>query len=211
MIIVIVPYIGNTNRFATPTSIPPFATTKSNSPPEEQRPTAVRTEVNLLILCNLAERNTVINFAPVKTAINTNTDTMNRGIKLKFINAPTETKNSAAKISLTGVASTVVTAWDFDSAINTHEKKAPAATEIPSLKEIKTRAKATPTTATIKTTCWLVLAIASINLGIVREPITTSTPTINASVIPIDKIISVIETFPLEPTDWKMASKERIN
>jgi hypothetical protein len=47
----------------------------------------------------------------------------------------------------------------------------------------------------------------------VREPTTTttSTPTINTSVIPIDKIISVIETFPLEPTDWKMASKERIN
>lgn len=45
------------------------------------------------------------------------------------ISAPTDTKNKAANISLIGVANTLETACDFDSAINTPAKKAPAATE----------------------------------------------------------------------------------
>jgi hypothetical protein len=39
------------------------------------------------------------------------------------INAPTDIKNKAANISLIGVASTLETACDFDSAINTPAKK----------------------------------------------------------------------------------------
>ena len=72
-----------------------------------------------------------MNFAAIETAINTNAGIMNRGIQLKSTNAPTETKNNAAKISLTGVVNTIVIEWDFDSAIKTPAKKAPAATEIP--------------------------------------------------------------------------------
>ena len=57
---------------------------------------------------------------------------MKSGKRDTSINAPTDTKNKAANISLIGVASTLETACDFDSAINTPAKKAPAATEIPS-------------------------------------------------------------------------------
>ena len=57
---------------------------------------------------------------------------MNIGMSLKSINAPTDTKNNAAKISLTGVAKTLVTACDLDYEIKNNKKKAPAATEMPS-------------------------------------------------------------------------------
>jgi hypothetical protein len=65
---------------------------------------------------------------------------MNAGSNVIFIKAPTDTKNSAANISLIGVASTFVTACTFDSAINTPAKNAPAATEMPTSKWVRLRA-----------------------------------------------------------------------
>ena len=106
---VIVPTMGNTMELVAPVSLPPFATTSANSPPEDDRPTAVRTEVILSMRWALAERNTVMNLALMETAINTIAGTINTGISLKSIKAPTDTKNMAAKISLTGVAKTLVT------------------------------------------------------------------------------------------------------
>ena len=56
VMIVIVPIIGNMKELAAPTSIPPFATTNAISPPDEDNPTAVRLEDNLLTPCILEER-----------------------------------------------------------------------------------------------------------------------------------------------------------
>lgn len=68
---------------------------------------------------------------PIETPIRINVGTLNSGTSLRSISAPTETKNNAAKISLTGVAKTLVTACDLDSAIRTPAKNAPTATDIP--------------------------------------------------------------------------------
>ena len=68
------------------------------------------------------------------------------------INAPTDTKNKAANISLIGVARTLETECDFDLAINTPAKKAPAATDIPSWYAILDRPK-TKAKITITSTC----------------------------------------------------------
>ena len=46
--------------------------------------------------------------------------------------------------------------------------------------------------------------------GIVLEP-NNKTPPIKAKVIPIDKVISQNDTFPVDPTDWNMANKDMTN
>ena len=48
VIIVMAPTIGSRKELVTPTSLPPFATTSASSPPEEESPTPVLREVNLL-------------------------------------------------------------------------------------------------------------------------------------------------------------------
>ncbi len=88
-------------------------------------------EVTRLIFCVLAAIVTVRNLAEMDTIISIRAGTMNVGSTLKFINAPTETKNMAANISFNGVANILVTEWTFDSAINTPAKNAPVATDIP--------------------------------------------------------------------------------
>src|SRR6476619_382118 len=150
VIIVMVPTIGRTKELVTPTLLPPFAITKANSPPEEDNPIAERKDIILSIFWSLADTNTVANFA---TIIKTIAGIIKSGINLKSIRAPTDTKNNAAKISLTGVDKTEAIACDFDSAINTPAKKAPAATEIPNSNAKKAIPKAKPTHATINTSC----------------------------------------------------------
>jgi hypothetical protein len=49
VIIVIEPTIGNMNELVAPTSTPPLATTKASSPPDDDRPNAVLSEVRRLI------------------------------------------------------------------------------------------------------------------------------------------------------------------
>ena len=132
VIIVIAPTIGSRKELVTPTSIPPFATTSASSPPEQDNPIPALRDDNLLKPCDLPAKYTVMNFATSDTAINIRAGTMNSGKSEISINAPTDTKNKAANMSLIGVANTLETACDFDSAINTPAKKAPAATDIPS-------------------------------------------------------------------------------
>ena len=48
VITVIVPTIGSRNVLVTPTSAPPFAATRANSPPEEDRPKPVLKDVTML-------------------------------------------------------------------------------------------------------------------------------------------------------------------
>jgi hypothetical protein len=48
VITVIVPTIGSRNELVTPTSEPPFAATRANSPPEEDKPKPVLKEVTML-------------------------------------------------------------------------------------------------------------------------------------------------------------------
>ncbi len=57
--------------------------------------------------------------------------TINIGISEISINAPKDTKDRAANMSLIGVTSTFVTECTFESAISTPAKNAPVATEIP--------------------------------------------------------------------------------
>src|ERR687885_1221696 len=109
VIIVIDPTIGNINELVTPTSTPPLATTKASSPPDDDRPNPVLSEVCRLIPCVLDDKNTVKNFAAIDTPINTKAGTMNIARRRISINAPTDTKNIAANISLIGVAITLVT------------------------------------------------------------------------------------------------------
>src|SRR6476659_5430594 len=110
------------------------------------------------------------NFANEVTPTKTNEGTINTGINLISINAPTDTKNKATNISLIGVVRILVTAWDLDSAINTPAKNAPTATDIPNRFEIYANPKARPKTATTKTSLWLVLATKSTNGGMVFDP-----------------------------------------
>jgi hypothetical protein len=56
---------------------------------------------------------TVKNFAARDTTINTKAGTMNSGRRVISINAPTDTKNKAANISLIGVARTLETECYF--------------------------------------------------------------------------------------------------
>ncbi|CAN5591048.1 hypothetical protein BH23THE1_BH23THE1_34630 [soil metagenome] len=96
-------------------------------------------------------RNTIANFTTEVTPTSNSAGIMNTGIKLISIKTPTETKNKATNISLMGVVKMLVTACDFDSAINTPAKKAPAATEIPSKFETYAKPKARPRTGSTKT------------------------------------------------------------
>jgi hypothetical protein len=131
VIIVIAPTIGSKKEPVTPTSIPPFATTSASSPPEEDKPNAALSDVSLLKPWYFVAKKTVKNLAARDTATKTRAGTMKSRRRVTSIKAPTDTKNKAANISLSGVAKTLVTECDFDSAINTPAKKAPAATEIP--------------------------------------------------------------------------------
>lgn len=72
-----------------------------------------------------------MNFAVIESTININTGIMNLGMSEKSINAPADTKNNAAKMSLTGLAKTLITARDLDPETRTPAKNAPAATDIP--------------------------------------------------------------------------------
>jgi hypothetical protein len=76
---------------------------------------------------------------------------MNVGSRLISISAPIDMKNSAANMSLSGVASTTETECIFDSATKTPAKNAPAATDIPSSNAIKAIPNATPSNASIRT------------------------------------------------------------
>jgi hypothetical protein len=110
VIIVIDPTIGNINELVTPTSTQPLATTKASSPPDDDRPNAALSEVRILLTpCTLDDKNTVKDFAAIDTSINTKAGTMNIARRRISINAPTDTKNIAANISLIGVAMTLVT------------------------------------------------------------------------------------------------------
>src|SRR5919202_1181542 len=109
VIIVIEPTIGNINELVVPTSTPPLATTNASSPPDDDRPNAALSEVRRLIPCVLEDKSTVKNFAAIDTSINTRAGTMNVAKRRISINAPTDTKNIAANISLIGVAITLVT------------------------------------------------------------------------------------------------------
>src|ERR1051325_10752877 len=153
VIIVIDPTIGNKNELVTPTSTPPLATTKASSPPDDDRPKPVLSEVRILTPCILDDKNTVKNFAAIDTKINAKAGTMNMARRLISIKAPTDTKNIAANISLIGVAMTLVTEWTFDSAINTPAKNAPVATDILISYAIKERPNAIPKIVTISKSC----------------------------------------------------------
>ena len=131
VIIVIAPTIGSKKEPVTPTSLPPFATTSASSPPDEDKPNPVLSDVSLLKPWYFVAKKTVKNFATRDTATKTRAGTMKSARRVISIKVPTDTKNKAANISLSGVAKTLVTACDFDTAINTPAKKAPAATEIP--------------------------------------------------------------------------------
>ena len=109
VIIVIDPTIGNINELVTPTSTPPLATTKASSPPDDDKPNPVLIEFLILMPCTLDDKNTVKNFAAIDTNISTRAGTMNVPRRRISINAPTDTKNIAANISLIGVAITLVT------------------------------------------------------------------------------------------------------
>ena len=113
VITVIVPTIGRRNELVTPTSEPPFAATRASSPPEEDKPKPVLKAVTMLRPWDLDARNTVKNFADMEIPTKTNAGNMNAGSNVIFINAPTDTKNNAANISLIGVASTFVTECTF--------------------------------------------------------------------------------------------------
>ena len=153
VIIVIVPTIGSRKALVTPISVPPLATTKANSPPEEDKPKPVLNAVNVLKPCSLADIKTVRNFATIDTTTKTTTGTMKIGKSLMSISAPTETKNKAANISRIGVARTFVTEWTLDSAISTPAKKAPVATDMPISYATNDKPNATPRTATISKSC----------------------------------------------------------
>src|SRR5215212_5513658 len=153
VIIVIEPTIGNIKELVTPTSTPPLATTKASSPPDDDRPNAALSEVRRLIPCFLDDKNTVKNFAVIDITINTKAGTINVAKRRISINAPTDTKNIAANISLIGVAITLVTEWTFDSAINTPAKNAPVATDILVSYAIKERPNAITNTVIINKSC----------------------------------------------------------
>ena len=106
VIIVIAPTIGSRKELVTPTSPPPLATTSASSPPEEESPIPALREVNLLRPWSLDAKNTVKNFARSETITKTTAGTIKMGKRDISINAPTETKNNAANISLIGVANT---------------------------------------------------------------------------------------------------------
>ncbi len=74
---------------------------------------------------------------------------MNIGSIVMSISAPTETKNSAANMSFSGVARTLATAWLLDSATSMPAKNAPVATDIPSWCAMNERPNATPSIATV--------------------------------------------------------------
>jgi hypothetical protein len=95
--IVIDPTIGSINELVTPTSTPPLATTKASSPPDDDRPNPVLSEVRILTPCILDDKNTVKNFAAIDTNINTKAGTLNMARRLISINAPTDTKNIGMK------------------------------------------------------------------------------------------------------------------
>ena len=180
--------------------LPPFAITKANSPPEEDNPIAERKDITLSIFWSLADTNTVANFAPIETIIKTIAGIIKSGINLKSMRAPTETKNNAAKISLTGVDKTDAIACDFDSAINTPAKKF--------LLLLKFLIQM-PKKPFQKPNLHMLLLIHHVDwflpqyqlvFGIVLEP-NNKTPPIKAKVIPIDKDISQNDTFPVDPTD----------
>lgn len=63
---------------------------------------AERYDVILSIFWYLVDTNTVANLAPIETKINSTDGIIKSEINLKSINAPTDTKNNAAKVSLTG-------------------------------------------------------------------------------------------------------------
>lgn len=149
VIIVITPTIGSKNELVAPTSEPPFAVTRASSPPDDDNPNPALSEVDLLKRCILVEAHTVRNLAEEETSTNTIAGSMNNGINEMSISAPTEMKNNAANMSRIGVDITLVTRRILDSAINTPAKNAPVATEIPSLKAITDKPKATPRTAMI--------------------------------------------------------------
>src|SRR5215475_801848 len=131
VIIVIVPIIGSRKELVTPISVPPLATTKANSPPEDDNPKLVFNEVELLNPCAFADMKTVRNLATMDITTNIITGSIKIGRSRISISAPTETKNNAANISLIGVARTLVTECTLDSAISTPAKNAPVATDIP--------------------------------------------------------------------------------
>lgn len=190
VIIVIAPTIGNTNELVAPTSVPPLATTRASSPPEEERPKAALNAVWVLYPCDLAAKYTVKNFAPIDTKISIIAGTIKSGNCVMSIKAPTETKNTAPNMSLIGVVNTLVTECAFDSAIKTPAKKAPVATDIPISNAINERPNATPRIATMRTSCWLVFPIRFTNLGTAFEPINKAPP-INAKTVPTEVTSSI--------------------
>ncbi len=113
VIIVIAPTIGSRKELVTPTSVPPFATTSANSPPEEDKPNPALRDVSLPKPWYFVAKKTVKNLAARDTATKTRAGTMNSGRRVISINAPTDTKNKAANISLIGVAKTLETECYF--------------------------------------------------------------------------------------------------
>ena len=109
VIIVIAPTIGSRNGLVTPTSAPPFATTSASSPPEEDKPNPALSDVSLLKPWYFVAKKTVKNFAARDTATKTRAGTMKSARRVISIKAPTDTKNKAANISLSGVTKTLVT------------------------------------------------------------------------------------------------------
>ena len=109
VIIVIVPTIGNTMELVVPTSAPPLATTRASSPPDDERPKAAFNYAWVLYPCDLADKYTVKNFAPIDIAISRSAGKIRLGIFVISIKAPMETKNIAPNMSLSGVANTRVT------------------------------------------------------------------------------------------------------
>jgi hypothetical protein len=81
VIIVIAPTIGNIKELVAPTSTPPLATTRASSPPDDDKPNPVLSEVSILIPWSLDDKSTVKNFAAIDTNINTKAGIMNVGMR----------------------------------------------------------------------------------------------------------------------------------
>src|SRR5688572_5196159 len=159
VIMVIDTTIGRIKALVAPTSAPPFAVTSASSPPDAESPKPALIEVFLLMPCILAAMYTVPNFAPNDVAIRMSAGIMNIGSSLTSMSAPTDTKNSAANMSFSGVVIILAIDWVFDSATRTPAKNAPAATDMPMENAMNDRPNATPSTVMRIRSYWFVLPI----------------------------------------------------
>ncbi len=104
----------------------------------------------------------------------------------------------------------LVTECDLDSSYKNPCEKSPGCDRYTKSNDTNARPKATPTAATIKTSCWFVFAMISISLGTIFDP-NTKTTAINPMVTPTDIAISFTDMLPLVPIDWNIANKEMIS